>query len=244
MAPIKSSALLLLTLGLIGCSAEPMPEVQQQFELDLQAGRVEQRDGYYAFPPTAAQPAKHSCFVFYPGALVDAVAYAPLMRSVSAAGYPSYLLQLPMNLAVMAMDAADKVKADAQASQQCQSYVIGGHSLGGVAAANYAIANPNDGLLLLASYPQESKPITEHQGAAVSIFASNDGLTTLADIYASKTTMPAATRWVEVKGGNHAKFGWYGVQDGDGESDITREQQQAIVLQVALELLDQVNAGQ
>lgn len=237
MSLVKSSVLMLLAFCLVACSAGPLPEAQEQLAQALESGRAQQQEGFYEFLPAESSASRKSCFIFYPGGLVSAEAYVPYVKAISDAGYPSYLLQLPMDLAVMAMGAADKVKANTDIAKRCDSYVIGGHSLGGVAAANYALTNTDDGLLLLAAYPQESKPIIDHRGPAVSIYASNDGLTTLADIEASKATMPASTRWVEVDGGNHAQFGWYGVQDGDGESSITREQQQQQVHLATIELL-------
>jgi len=242
MQLFKSSVVLLLGLSLIACSAGPLPEAQEQLARALDSGRVQQHDGFYEFLPADAATPQKSCFIFYPGGLVSADAYVPYVQRISEAGYPSYLLQLPLNLAVISMGAADKVKSNADIAKRCEHYVVGGHSLGGVAAANYMLSNADDGLLLLAAYPQESKPITDHRGPAVSVYASNDGLTTQADIEASKATMPATTRWVEVVGGNHAHFGWYGVQDGDGESAITREQQQQLVHSTTLELLAEMGS--
>ena len=37
-----------------------------------------------------------------------------------------------------------------------------------------------------------------------------------------------------IEGGNHANYGHYGAQDGDGEADITREEQQECVLDIFL----------
>ena len=72
----------------------------------------------------------------------------------------------------------------------------------------------------------------------VSIFSSNDGLTSLEDIEASKLTLPKATKFVKIEGGNHAQFGWYGVQKKDGVATVSREQQQQLVVDAADELLD------
>jgi hypothetical protein len=63
-----------------------------------------------------------------------------------------------------------------------------------------------------------------------SIYASNDGLATMADIDASRPLLPPDTRWLEIAGGNHAQFGWYGPQSGDGEAAISRAEQQAQVV--------------
>ena len=37
--------------------------------------------------------------------------------------------------------------------------------------------------------------------------------------------LPADTEWITIEGGNHAQFGDYGVQDGDGEATISAEMQ-------------------
>lgn len=252
--PLVMAAAVATSIALLaGCSAKPLPEAKSGFEAALATGRVLEGDGFLAFQPAAQllanqsalsqstlnqrQAGQTACFIFYPGGLVDKLAYAPLLERISDAGYPSYLLSLPMDLAVLSMGAAEKVKTDSRAQSQCSRFVISGHSLGGVAAAQYAGMHPDDALLLLASYPQQGKSIVSHPAATVSVFASNDGLTTLDDIASSRALMPASTEWIEIKGGNHAQFGWYGEQKGDGKGEVSREAQQAIVLQAALALL-------
>lgn len=72
--------------------------------------------------------------IFYPGALVKAEAYAPLARKVAAAGHPFYIARMPLNLAVIKGDAAE----DIIRVHPKQSFVLGGHSLGGVMASRFA----------------------------------------------------------------------------------------------------------
>jgi hypothetical protein len=43
-----------------------------------------------------------------------------------------------------------------------------------------------------------------------------------------------------VEGANHAQFGWYGEQGGDGVAAISRQEQQAIILESTLALLDAI----
>ena len=48
------------------------------------------------------------------------------------------------------------------------------------------------------------------------------------DKYAQyESNLPEDTTVLEIVGGNHAYYGNYGEQDGDGEATITREEQQA-----------------
>lgn len=52
------------------------------------------------------------------------------------------------------------------------------------------------------------------------------------------TVLPAAVgEWV-IPGGDHAYFGNYGEQDGDGEATITREEQQSVTAQMVLAFMD------
>jgi hypothetical protein len=70
----------------------------------------------------------------------------------------------------------------------------------------------------------------------------SDGLATEDKIAASRPLLPAATRWVAIEGGNHAQFGWYGPQSGDGTATISREEQQRQIVAATLELLSSLAA--
>ena len=52
-----------------------------------------------------------------------------------------------------------------------------------------------------------------------------------------RANLPESTIEVVIDGGNHAQFGSYGTQKGDGEAAVTREAQQAFALQCLLELI-------
>ena len=54
------------------------------------------------------------------------------------------------------------------------------------------------------------------------------------------TLLPASTTWLPIQGGNHAQFGWYGPQPGDGQPTITREDQQAQVVAATVALLEEI----
>lgn len=60
----------------------------------------------------------------------------------------------------------------------------------------------------------------------LSIYATNDGVSASEDIEASRNDLPGDARWVEMVGDNHAQFGWYGEQPGDGKATISRAEQQ------------------
>jgi hypothetical protein len=55
--------------------------------------------------------------------------------------------------------------------------------------------------------------------------------------------LPAGSRFVEISGGNHAQFGEYGPQPGDGLAEIPGPTQRRAVIDEALALLDRIEAG-
>jgi len=57
--------------------------------------------GWLAFPPTDTSAAKTTGFIFYPGAKVPAAGYAPAAQAIAAAGYPAYVAEMPLDLAIL-----------------------------------------------------------------------------------------------------------------------------------------------
>lgn len=173
-------------------------------------------------------PGTDSALVFYPGAKVEAAAYAPLMKEISLRGVDCYLCDMPLNFALLGKDAAENIRADN--IKNYEKWYVGGHSLGGVAAAMTADdaeeadnASPWNGLVLLAAYP-----IGELSTPVISIYGSEDHVLNTDKYNKTKTDglWPADLNEVILEGGNHAQFGNYGVQKGDGRSQIDEGRQQ------------------
>lgn len=180
-------------------------------------------------------------FIFYPGGRVPAQAYAPPVRAIAEAGYLSVIAPMPFGLAVLNPDAADGI---IEAHPEVEHWVIGGHSLGGAMAAQYAAGHEDiDGLALWAAYPPGGTDLSGSDIMVTSIYATEDGLATLDEIEASAAQLPADTTFVEISGGNHGQFGWYGEQDGDGVATISREAQQQQVVAATLQLIEAVAAS-
>ncbi len=196
-------------------------------------------DQWLVFEPVESE--KDTGFIFYPGGRVAPESYAPAAHAIADEGYRVVIVPMPLNLAVFGAEAAKDVIA---AYPEIQSWAIGGHSLGGSMAARFAYDHPDliQGLVLWASYPEDSKNLADRDIAAASIYGTLDGLATLDKIDASRNLMPADTAWVEIEGGNHAQFGWYGAQAGDNEATISREAQQEQTIAATLEVLDQLEA--
>jgi pimeloyl-ACP methyl ester carboxylesterase len=191
----------------------------------LQSGEdviVEAWQGGYTLRPAGEMAS--TGLIFYPGGRVDFRSYAPALRQVAAAGYKVVLVRAPLNLAVFQPGAAAGAK---EAHPQVQYWAVGGHSLGGSMAAWYAHNQPDqvEGLVLWASYPAGSNDFSEIDLPVISIYGTNDGVAEPDTVTGAASLLPADTRWVAIEGGNHARFGDYGEQSGDGAALIPAEEQ-------------------
>jgi hypothetical protein len=93
-------------------------------------------------------------------------------------------------------------------------------------AARYAsTSDAVAGLALLAAYPEDSVDLSGTKIAVVVVTATEDEVATRVEIDAGLERLPPATAVISIEGGNHAQFGWYGDQPGDGVASITRESQ-------------------
>lgn len=216
----------------------PMPEAEQALVSDEQI-QVKSRGEWWEFTPNNKGRIS-SGFIIYPGGRVDWRAYAPLARGIAESGYFVALVPMPFNLAVFSPQKGLEVIT---ANPQIRYWAIGGHSLGGAMAANFVHQQSGlvQGLVLWAAYPAENNSLRNATVKVISIYASEDGLATIDKIEASRTLLPPDTRWVQIAGGNHAQFGWYGNQPGDGEAVISREDQQLIVIAETTRFLEQIS---
>ena len=210
----------------------PMPEALWAMESD--SAVAIQDEPWLIFQPQNSSP--KTGLILYPGGRVDPEAYAPMAHSIASEGYLVVIVPMPLNLAVFAPGSASDV---IDFFPEIESWAIGGHSLGGAMAANFAKEHPDnvDGLLLLASYPASSDDLSSSPLRVTSIYATLDGFTSLEEIDASRANLPDSTRWVPIVGGNHSQFGWYGFQNGDNTAAISRQAQQELVVSSTMDLL-------
>jgi hypothetical protein len=176
---------------------------------------------------------------FQPGARVDARAYSAILRPLVEAGHLVVITKQPLGIAFLSMGAFATARS---AHNPVTRWVVGGHSLGGLVASTDAetfagvARDPVVGLLLFASYPATN--IAGVNVSVLSISGSNDGLSTPAKIAAAKPTLPATTRYLVVKGGVHAFFGDYGLQEGDGKPAISRNRARAEIATGSIAFVD------
>jgi dienelactone hydrolase len=177
--------------------------------------------------------------VLYPGAHVSADAYALLAQQLAQESRALVAVaRVPLDLAFLDQDAASGV---IEAHPEVKRWIVGGHSLGGVAAASFAKANPSvDGLLLWASYPSRDTDLSNAKLEVTSIHGSEDRLIDSASIAEARTRLPASAVYVEIEGANHYYFGDYGAQSDDGEPTISRGEAQAEIIRESSNLIERV----
>lgn len=162
-----------------------------------------------------------TALIFYPGGKVEYSAYEPLMISLAKEGVTCFLVEVPFKLAILDIKAADGIKA---AYPEYTNWYIGGHSLGGSVASMYLDEHHSEyqGLILLASYA--SGDLSNTNLEVLSIYGSEDKVLNMMQYYENKALLPNIHEYV-IEGGNHAYFGVYGKQSGDGEATIDNQTQ-------------------
>jgi len=189
---------------------------------DIKNGRAKEEKQYILLP---SKTQTDTALIFYPGGKVEAAAYYPLLSKISSQGITCILVKMPFHLAVFNSTAADKIM---QEIPDIKNWYIGGHSLGGAMASSYMASHPDslNGLILLGAYPYGD---IDTQKALV-LYGTMDGVL-------SREKIKGAGNVIPIEGGNHAGFGNYGSQKGDGTALIPGEEQQEIAVKAILEFI-------
>jgi hypothetical protein len=213
----------------------PMPEAYDALKSDSSV--TVSVGNWLVFSPVSSNVS--TGFIIYPGGRVDFRSYAPAAHAIAAEGYLVIIPLMPLNLAVFGVGTANDVIG---IYPNISSWAIGGHSLGGTMAAQFAFENPSKirGLVLWAAYPASGTDLSKSNLLVTTIHGSNDGLVSTAQIDDSLKLLPPSTVRVEIAGGNHAQFGWYGDQAGDNAATITREAQQNLTVTATVQLLEKL----
>lgn len=162
--------------------------------------------------------------IFYQGGKVDNLAYTYLTQVEANV----FILDAPFNLSIFTINQADQI---IKQYPSITTWYVGGHSLGGSTAYLYASETNNKiaGIIYLGAYPTATNNFRQ-----LAIFGENDGLFDYQD-YLSYFDADDTVKIIT--GGNHAQFGEYGVQSGDGTPTISSEEQRRLTIQYINEFM-------
>lgn len=171
--------------------------------------------------------------IFYPGAKVEYTSYLPLCVKLAEEGVDCFLVEMPFHLAILGMNKADKIMD----KYDYDNWYLAGHSLGGAMAANYVAEHTEDfaGLVMLAAYP--TKELVSEDLKVISIYGNKDTVLNRENLEAGKEFVPEYYTEIGLGGANHAGFGNYGPQEGDGEATMEREKQQEMTVSYIVKMM-------
>ncbi|WP_100066143.1 alpha/beta hydrolase [Miniphocaeibacter massiliensis] len=189
----------------------------------LEKDYIEEIDGYVELNP---EEKSDIGIIFYPGGKVEHYAYLPIMNKLREKGVNSFLVKMPFKLAIFNKNAADNIIKN---NPNISEWYIIGHSLGGAMGSSYANENSKEikGLFLLGAYNYG-----EYDKEKTLIFYGTE------DEILDKSKIKKAEVVGIIDGGNHAYFGNYGKQKGDGEAIISQDEQQNIVVTKIMEFIN------
>ena len=179
--------------------------------------------------------ANEDAVIFYPGAKVEYTAYLPLCYELSKQGADCFLVEMPFHLAIFGKNKAEKIMEE----YSYKNWYLAGHSLGGAMAADYVAQNVDDfaGLIMLAAYP--TKPLVSEDLKVISIYGNKDMVLNKEKLEAGAELVPQHYTEIGLGGANHAGFGNYGPQEGDGEAAMEREKQQELTVSYIMKMIEQ-----
>lgn len=203
--------------------------VMEYLQPGMQVAVSEIADGLYV-----DGPGKENALIFYPGAKVEYTSYLPLFYGLAEQGVDCFLVEMPCNLAILGQNKAEDIMAD----YEYEHWYLSGHSLGGAMAASWASGHLKelDGLILLAAY--STKDLKSGSFSVLSVYGSEDGVLNMKKLEDGKTFMPVDYTEFCIEGGNHAGFGNYGEQKGDGKANISAQEQQEQTAEAILQMIN------
>lgn len=167
-------------------------------------------------------PSEENEYIFYPGAKVDETAYAPLLHHLAENDMDVCLVKMPLRFAFLGINKAKPIIQ----SGGYDHYYVGGHSLGGAMAAVYAANHSEkiDGIIHFASYSTKE---LDDSVMEIVIYGTEDKIVNRKSIEEGREIAPDQYYEYTIEGGNHAQFGNYGIQPGDGNASISASEQQS-----------------
>ena len=205
---------------------------------------VTDRSDHWVFAPR--QGAADVGLIFYAGAMVDPVAYAPLAHGVAEHGYQVLLIRLPRRGTFGGADGAAPLTRAIEATlgvPGVRRWVAAGHSRGGKVAAELVRTRAGSlvGLILIGTSHPRDFSLATSRIAVTRIFGTRDTVADVDKVLNARRNLPPDTRDIQIDGGNHSQFGHYGFQPGDWPATITRDEQQRRTLDAIVATLAAVS---
>jgi len=213
-------------------------EIALEFLESTETVNVRAEGDYLLFEPTQGDNNKPG-LIFYPGAQVDHKAYSRLAYQLADKGYSSILVDMPFELAILGWKRAGDAR---ELLPDKNNWYLSGHSLGGAMASRFiSRENPNwvKGLILLAAYPANSNSLKDYELDLLSLYGNRDEIVDLDLLKERRSILPASAIFKEIAGANHSGFADYGNQEGDGEAQITTEEQIDLTVEYIVDFLSQ-----
>ena len=227
----------ILAIFLTSCSYLPEP-IPRESNI-----KTDETPDYIKISPSFDN-ATNKGIIFYPGGLVDPHAYIPTFDELIVKdSIDLFILKSPANLSILNSGYSKEI---INSFPEYERWYIGGHSLGGSVACMDIEANPEsfEGAFLLASYSVND--ISNSEVPILSLTGSEDLVIDQNNFNENKKNLPTevtisdsslfpnfstidSTIYFEIPGGNHAQFGGYGFQKGDGTALISLEEQHSFV---------------
>lgn len=225
--------------SLLGFRANATATKAMQGDAQVQ---VHARTDSWQFVPVTPAGTAHHQLLFFPGGLVDPVAYAPLAHALAKQGYFVTLMKLPRRGAFGGADDAQvfsNARNAMKASASKAPWVVAGHSKGGAVAARMANEYREEMVALVLVGTSHPRDFTlGNSGLHVTqVLGSRDPIASIERADRNRRNLPADLRRIVIDGGNHSQFGEYGFQPGDRFATIPRSSQQEQTLAVLREAL-------
>lgn len=224
---VTFSLIVLMIIGLYIYTLDAYKPLEDMYDaieaLDTESLEiVEHFDSYVITPlnPTAN-------IIIIPGGKVYTESYLYLSYLLAVEGYQVHLTKALFHLAILTPTYTEKFLSDDLDN------ILVGHSLGGTVASIIASSNDRvDQLILLASYA--TGKVTQD----VLLITAEFDLILNQESYLSSIDNYMNYEEHVIQGGNHAGFGWYGEQQGDGQSTISIINQQQETMDLILNFLN------
>ncbi len=158
--------------------------------------------------------------ILYPEDMVEAKAYAPLLIECADKGIACVVIEMPYKHSALGTNKALDVPS---LLPEVKTWYLAGHGMGGKVAAGCLAGNPNvfEGIILLGAY--SANDISSHE--VLSVYGSQDRIMNMRLYINNKDNLPEKFDEHVIPGGNHAYFGIYGTQKGDGKATVSNREQ-------------------